>query len=90
MGYICKKSQKTSINNNSTALPLGASYYKLYAGGTSWEMFLERASCVTSPKGHGLPSDCLYDIMRELVLHDADLEAKCRIMKTPKAAASCE
>ena len=53
-------------------------------------MFLERAYCIASPTGHGLSSDCLYDITREPVLHGADLEAKCRIMQTPKAAASCE
>ena len=47
----------------------------------------ERAYCIASPRGHGLSSDCLYDIT---VLHGADLEAKCRIMQTPKAAASCE
>jgi len=53
-------------------------------------MFLKRAYCIASPKGHGLPSDRLYDITRELVLHGADLEAKYQIMQTPKAAASCE
>lgn len=30
-------------------------------------MFLERAYCIVSPRGHGLSSDCLYDVTRELV-----------------------
>ena len=53
-------------------------------------MFLERAYCIASPRGHGLSSDCSYDVTRELMFHGADLEAKYRIMQTPKATASCE